>query len=674
MAEKCFPTLQELRGFGIDADVWRKFINGEIDEVNLNRNGVDVETLLTWKEQVMEIARQAANMQTYLTKAEMEAAGPQPKDTVAQVTNDPDPTNNGYWVSDGSQWIWSGMQPANASQVNSALDLASTSLTEARSKAPLRRAPLAFYGDTHTGYWMVDEDGNVVNGPTVIEALLARIQDLEGGGGQGLGSGPLEPLYFDSLALKSIGTSGPRVLAGISDADFSFEGAPFWRGNAVVATTDRKTVWSKTPSVVLPRGNQWTRDEMVVPSGENLLILIPSYGQSNSVGSQGFTPEYIWTENPWPEHLLMPDGPGFMDVRMGLPSGSESVGSETELDPSLITGFKPLVGMQSELVSHLGTTPLEGMGYALMHAFKEYLGFMPRICVYAAGWGGRFQSQLAEGSIPFKNLKTGAERLSTLARSRGWTPWVPGVVLFHGESDSSRPQYLTAVEPWRQSMEVALKAATGQVGPVSLFAAQASTFQGANTNGVLAHYNAARDNDKVVLTAPYYPYGMAPDNLHLGKTAPAVGEKVAHAIARAYSGLGTGRHGCVFPLSVTLITANQIDIKFSVPRAPLVFDSAFPTVNNPSPADGGFRVFDGSGAQMTITGREIIGGDTVRLTVSGSIASGPERSVDYALEGFPNPKVTGQQPRGQLRDSETVTFYYNGERAYNWCVHFKESF
>lgn len=670
-----FISPQELREASVDAGTLEKFTLGGVGEPNVNRAGNDVLNLATINDRALEVARQAANMQTYLTKAEMEAAGPQPKGTVAQVTNDPDPANNGYWVSDGSQWIWSGVQPANSSQVKSALDLASTSLTEARSKAPLRRAPLAFYGDTHTGYWMVDEDGNVVNGPTVIEALLARIKDLEnGGGGQSLGGGPLEPLYFDSLALKSVGVSGPRVLAGISEADFSFEGTPFWRGNSVVATTDRKTVWSKTPSVVLPRGNQWTRDEMVVPSGENLLILIPSYGQSNSVGSQGFTPEYIWTENPWPEHLLMPDGPGFMDVRMGLPSGSESVGSETELDPSLITGFKPLVGMQSELVSHLGTTPLEGMGYALMHAFKEYLGFMPRICVYAAGWGGRFQSQLAEGSIPFKNLKTGAERLSALARSRGWTPWVPGVVLFHGESDSSRPQYLTAVEPWRQSMEVVLKAATGQVGPVSLFAAQASTFQGANTNGVLAHYNAARDNDKVVLTAPYYPYGMAPDNLHLGKTAPAVGEKVAHAIARAYSGLGTGRHGCVFPLSVALISANQIDIKFSVPRAPLVFDSAFPTVNNPSPADGGFRVFDGSGAQVTITGREIIGGDTVRLTVSGSIASGPERAVDYALEGFPNPKVTGQQPRGQLRDSETVTFYYNGERAYNWCVHFKESF
>ncbi|ASR89208.1 SGNH/GDSL hydrolase family protein [Alcaligenes faecalis] len=118
MAEKCFPTLQELRGFGVDGDIWRKFINGEIDEVNLNRNGVDVETLLTWKERVMEMAQQAANLQTYLTKSDANAAQPQPKGTTAQVTNDPDPANNGYWVSDGSQWVWSGVQSASRSSVD----------------------------------------------------------------------------------------------------------------------------------------------------------------------------------------------------------------------------------------------------------------------------------------------------------------------------------------------------------------------------------------------------------------------------------------------------------------------------------------------------------------------------------------------------------------------------
>lgn len=119
MAEKCFPTLQELCGFGIDADVWRKFINGEIDEVNPNQSGVDVETILSWRRRVMDMAQQAAGMQTYLTKAKADAAQPQPPEVVAQVTNDPEPMNNGYWVSDGSQWIWSGIQPITRQELSS---------------------------------------------------------------------------------------------------------------------------------------------------------------------------------------------------------------------------------------------------------------------------------------------------------------------------------------------------------------------------------------------------------------------------------------------------------------------------------------------------------------------------------------------------------------------------
>lgn len=111
MAEKCFPSIQRLRNLDIDAETWNKFINGEIDETNLNRQGIDVETLVTWRSRVIEIAQQAAGMQTYLTKAKMEAAQPQPEGVVAQVTNDPDLASNGYWVSNGAVWVWSGLQP-----------------------------------------------------------------------------------------------------------------------------------------------------------------------------------------------------------------------------------------------------------------------------------------------------------------------------------------------------------------------------------------------------------------------------------------------------------------------------------------------------------------------------------------------------------------------------------
>lgn len=64
-------------------------------------------------EEAADIAEHIAAMGTYLTKTEADAALPKPKGTVIRVTNDPDPANNGYWVSDGSQWIWSGFQPSD---------------------------------------------------------------------------------------------------------------------------------------------------------------------------------------------------------------------------------------------------------------------------------------------------------------------------------------------------------------------------------------------------------------------------------------------------------------------------------------------------------------------------------------------------------------------------------
>ncbi|TGV10782.1 hypothetical protein E4695_02245 [Alcaligenaceae bacterium 429] len=120
MAEKCLPTTQRMQGFSGDGDVFKRFINDGIDGgPNPNREGVDVENLLKWRERVMELARLAADMQSYLTRADMSAAGPQPKGVVAQVTNDPEASNNGYWVSDGSQWVWSEVQPVTVGELDS---------------------------------------------------------------------------------------------------------------------------------------------------------------------------------------------------------------------------------------------------------------------------------------------------------------------------------------------------------------------------------------------------------------------------------------------------------------------------------------------------------------------------------------------------------------------------
>ncbi|WP_199265775.1 FAD-dependent oxidoreductase [Alcaligenes faecalis] len=241
MAEKCFPTLQELRGFGIDADVWRKFINGEIDEVNLNRNGVDVETLLTWKEQVMEIARQAANMQTYLTKAEMEAAGPQHKGTVAQVTNDPDPGNNGMWVSDGTQWIWSGIQPATRGDINELLK------------------------QTHEDTVLIGGESRVVAEVQAdVDGRVTYLRELDGPMYRAGPKGLVRMLDTDDIDIAAVPVALiPSISGEVLSVDVDAD------GRAQAATTPRGTYSATDEGLVRPQGGDAASFDLVV-YGANL--------------------------------------------------------------------------------------------------------------------------------------------------------------------------------------------------------------------------------------------------------------------------------------------------------------------------------------------------------------------------------------------------------------------
>ncbi|MGF7466531.1 DUF5040 domain-containing protein [Alcaligenes phenolicus] len=116
-----YITTQELRDASIDAGTLEKFATGAVGQANINRKGVDVENLQTLRTRAIEAAQQGSKLQTYLTKEKADAAQPQPEGTVAQVTKDPDPRNNGNWVSDGAQWSWSEIQPADAVKFN-ALD------------------------------------------------------------------------------------------------------------------------------------------------------------------------------------------------------------------------------------------------------------------------------------------------------------------------------------------------------------------------------------------------------------------------------------------------------------------------------------------------------------------------------------------------------------------------
>lgn len=113
----CYPSAASLQNFQKDVETVAEYANGDNGVPNINRDGEDVGNLQTLNAQALEIAAGAANLQTYLTKAAMDADTSQPVNTVAQVTNDPDPDNNGYYVWNGSAWIVSGIQPASIASV-----------------------------------------------------------------------------------------------------------------------------------------------------------------------------------------------------------------------------------------------------------------------------------------------------------------------------------------------------------------------------------------------------------------------------------------------------------------------------------------------------------------------------------------------------------------------------
>lgn len=113
---------QELREASIDAGTLEKFALGGVGEPNVNRAGDDVLNLATINVRAQEVARQAANMQTYLTydspsDKRMVDDVSQPVGTIGRVTSDSDSQRNGDYAWSGSQWIWSSVQPAGRQDV-----------------------------------------------------------------------------------------------------------------------------------------------------------------------------------------------------------------------------------------------------------------------------------------------------------------------------------------------------------------------------------------------------------------------------------------------------------------------------------------------------------------------------------------------------------------------------
>lgn len=352
---------------------------------------------------------------------------------------------------------------------------------------------------------------------------------------------------------------------------------------------------------------------------------ILSTGQSNSVG-QGTVAET--TTQPYDNLMFL-------------------------LGPDAHTWFEPISGALVPLVEG----PEETMSSALANLLTEMAqdeGLTHRSLVSIHGVGSAAYTALKKGTVYYER---GMEQVAggiAHATSMGLTYVVRCVTNIHGETDSinGNTGYAANLVEWQSDYETDVQALTGQTEPVPMFITQvAMVLIGSPIPQACldAHVDAP---GKVVLVGPRYHLNH-PDNLHLDAASQKhIGEDHAKAYRKVVLEGGTWEP--VRPRAISRI-GNVVTVSFYVPEPPLVFDTTLV-------ASKTNRGFDWSGGGVSISSVELVGTHTVRITLSGTPASGG--TLSYALTSYPL--------AGNLRDSDATESRYGFNLA-NWCVHFSET-
>ncbi|KGT48894.1 hypothetical protein GW12_00900 [Acinetobacter sp. HR7] len=456
-------------------------------------------------------------------------------------------------------------------------------------------------------------------------------------------------VYLNSDKLYEVSASGEQLLDDISPKKYL---TAHKVANSAVTHADVSSISGVTSLAVSRLSNEVKR----IPSADDLLIILPSYGQSNSVGVGGAgvggaVPEQFMYDNPYGDRLFMFAG---TDVRLGFIRDLENV-----VNGSTLTDFQPLKTIIDS--ANCGTSAIEGTGRALARQ-TELMGINSKILCFTSGRGASYLTDLVSGTVPYTNLMTGIERGVWVANKKGLKAYVPAIIFVHGEADHNNPNYEAELDAFYTQLNSDIKTRTGQSADVQLLVSQPSSFF-SSVNGVLGLYNAAKNNPNIHLVSAGYHCSFISDYLHYD---PKGHYKLGEYFAKALSNIVVGKKYIpLMPTAVVKKDATTIEITFNC-VGNLVADTVNMTAKN---SNWGFQIFN-ENTEISITSKSIVGNKVI-LTTSASLTSG---RVDYAMQGQISPRSAENVPRGQLRDSSTYTSIVDGKPLYNWCVHFRETF
>lgn len=285
-------------------------------------------------------------------------------------------------------------------------------------------------------------------------------------------------------------------------------------------------------------------------------------------------------------------------------------------------------------------------------------------------FGGLTIAQISSGTVPYRNLIRGVERLYRMCQLAGITLEIPAVDFEQGQADYSTAggTYGTALSAIQASLTTDINAITGGSGQIPLMLRQPTSWT-ANATGynltesaaMLAMVDTALANPtKFRLAGPQYSHdNYAGDGIHMVAAGyRREGEYRGRSTARlraAQSAEGlvmTGIANVGATVTITFNAATQIAIDTT-----LVTD----------PGQKGIRLLNNVGTSLTLTGIATSGTNKIVATAPGALTAGQTYTVgvaDVGTIGQPAGPTTGA--RSNIRDTSTDAAS-SGANLYNWA-------
>jgi hypothetical protein len=273
-----------------------------------------------------------------------------------------------------------------------------------------------------------------------------------------------------------------------------------------------------------------------------------------------------------------------------------------------------------------------------------------------------------------------AAAIKRLADAAGKSYGIGAIVLTHGEADAGNASYANDIYQFLGDYDADLPALTGQPATAKipmLVSQQNSVPSDARTvsTSAVQVWKAGVDHPgEIVCTGPKYQYSYANDSAHVHLSAHEY-ERVGEKYGQVYFERVVLGHDWqpLQPTSAT-VSGNVVTVKFHVPVPPLTWDGSLPPPHGtaiPEWAAGrGFEV-SGAGVAKMITGVEIVGEDSVAITVANDL-SGLSVLVGYAATAEGGMPPADQPARwGHLRDSDPFVGAVTGLAQPNYCVAFQ---